>query len=270
CDVKILTGFIEPHFFAGFSGGGKAVMPGMAALSTIMRNHGYENLSHENARWGVTTGNPVWEDVTEAAETAGSLFLLNVTMNRDKQITGVFAGDLRQAHGLGVHQAREESMAQVSRLYDLVITSNAGYPLDLNLYQTVKGLSAAAQVVKPGGHILAAADCWDGIPDHGEFGRLLSSSDSPEELLDTCRSADPPIRDAWQAMILCQICKKAHIHLYSENLTDRQIESAFMTAVKDMAGHVAHLIRSTGEKDFTVCVLPQGPLTIPFYNSEIC
>ena len=101
CDLKILTGFIEPHFFAGFSGGGKAIMPGMAGQRTVLGNHDAGMIANPNATWGVTTGNPIWEEVTEVARSAGRLFLLNVAMNRDHQITGVFAGDLEQAHAAG-------------------------------------------------------------------------------------------------------------------------------------------------------------------------
>ena len=110
-DIRILTGFIEPHFFAGFSGGGKALMPGMAALSTVRNNHAIRNLENPNTRWGYTSGNPVWEEVMEAAELAAPLFLLNITLNRDKEITGVFAGDLRAAHSKGCMFAKETAMA---------------------------------------------------------------------------------------------------------------------------------------------------------------
>ena len=146
-DLRILTGFIEPHFFAGFSGGGKAIMPGMASLETVRQNHSIRNLSHHHARWGHTSGNPLWEEVVEAAEMAAPLFLLNITLNRDKQITGVFAGEHREAHKRGCSFARETAMAPLKGPFDLVITSNSGYPLDLNIYQSVKGMSAAERVV---------------------------------------------------------------------------------------------------------------------------
>src|SRR6056297_722456 len=179
CDLKILTGFIEPHFFAGFSGGGKAVMPGLAKIETIQHNHGAKNMDDKNARYGITRGNPIWEDVHEALDMIENTFLVNVSMNRDKEITGVFAGDVRQAHAVGIEKVREQAMVEVSQLYDLVITGNSGYPLDLNMYQSVKGMSAAYQIVKEGGDILLAADCWDGIPEHGSYGRLLASAETP-------------------------------------------------------------------------------------------
>ena len=133
CDLHILTGFIEPHFFAGFSGGGKAIMPGLAHLETIMNNHSVRNLDNAGATWGVTKGNPLWEEVQEAAEMVGRIFLVNVTQNRDQEITGVFAGDLKKTHSKGCSFARDTAMVPAEERFDLVVTSNSGYPLDLNL-----------------------------------------------------------------------------------------------------------------------------------------
>jgi nickel-dependent lactate racemase len=263
CDLRILTGFIEPHFFAGFSGGGKAVMPGMALLETVLRNHSPAHIGHPQATWGVTQGNPVWEEVCEAARMAGPSFLLNVTLNRDKEITGVFAGDVEQAHQRGCEFVRRTAMVPVSRLYDIVITSNSGYPLDLNLYQAVKGMSAAAQIVKPGGVIILAAECWDGIPDHGQYKRLLHEAGDPESLLEKIRTADPPIPDGWQAQIHAAICRKAEVYLFSGHLTDRDIRQALLQPSRDIAATVKELIHSRG-RETSVAVLPEGPQTIPY------
>ena len=178
CDLKILTGFIEPHLFAGFSGGGKAIMPGMAGQQTVLSNHGAEMIADPKATWGVTHGNPIWEEVREVALRAGRLFLLNVTLNKHKEITGVFAGELDAAHTAGCAFVQCTAMQAVDRPFDIVVTTNSGYPLDLNLYQSVKGMSAAAQVVRPGGAIIVAAECWDGIPEHGLYGQLLKEAHS--------------------------------------------------------------------------------------------
>ncbi len=150
CDIKILTGFIEPHLFAGFSGGGKAIMPGMAGQQTVLGNHDARNIAHPSATWGVTWGNPIWEEIREVAVGSGRVFLLNVTLNKAKQLTGVFAGDLDQAHAAGCAFVKQTAMLPVPHPFDIVITTNSGYPLDLNLYQSVKGMSAASQIVRPG------------------------------------------------------------------------------------------------------------------------
>lgn len=270
CELKILTGFIEPHFFAGFSGGAKAVMPGLAELPTIQNNHGAQNIDDAQARWGVTEGNPIWEDIHEAVDMVENTFLLNVAMNSDKQVTQVFAGDIRSAHAKGVAYVREHAMAKVPRLYDLVITSNSGYPLDLNMYQAVKGMSAAAEIVKDGGNIIIAADCWDGIPSHGSYGQLLSGSPSPKALLRYIRHAEQPIQDMWQAQIHARICMKARVHFYTKNLSEQELTDAFLEPVETIEKTIEQVVNEyKGDRaGFTICVLPQGPLTIPYYAEE--
>ncbi len=179
CDLKILTGFIEPHMFAGFSGGGKALLPGMAGQASVLNNHRASLIADPRATWGVTQGNPIYEEIQQAAGMAGEIFLLNVTLNKHKHITGVFAGELTAAHTAGCAFARETAMVKVDKPFEIVLTSNSGYPLDLNLYQAVKGMSAAAQVVRPGGAIIIAADCWDGIPEHGRYARIAARGSQP-------------------------------------------------------------------------------------------
>jgi nickel-dependent lactate racemase len=267
CDVRILTGFIEPHFFAGFSGGGKAVMPGLALLETVLRNHNAANLDSPSARWGVTDGNPLWEEVQEAAAMVEPTFLLNVTLNRDKQITGVFAGDWREAHARGCTFVKETAMVPVESPFDIVITSNSGYPLDLNVYQSVKGMSAAAQVARSGGSIIIAADCWDGIPDHGDYARMLTEAESPESLLAMARDPSCTGQDRWQVHIQALICQKADVHLCSHNLSDEQIESVLLTPCRDIETTVANLLQEHGP-DATICVLPEGPQTIPYLRAS--
>jgi len=263
CDVRIPTGFIEPHFFAGFSGGGKAIMPGLALLETVMRNHSARNLDSPLARWGITHGNPLWEEVREAAAMVQPTFLLNVALNRDRQITAVFAGDFEEAHAQGCAFVRDKAMVAVEEPFDIVITSNSGYPLDLNLYQAVKGMSAAAQVVKEGGSMIVAADCWDGIPEHGEYGRLLVEAESLESLLETIRAPGFQRQDMWQAHIQALICLKADVHFYSHNLSEKQIEGALLRPCRDIEATVAELLQKHG-RGATICVLPEGPQTIPY------
>lgn len=267
CDVRIPTGFIEPHFFAGFSGGGKAIMPGLAVLETVMRNHSAKNLDSPLARWGITYGNPLWEEVREAAAMVEPTFLLNVALNRDQQITGVFAGHFEEAHAQGCAFVKEKAMVTVPEPFDIVITSNSGYPLDLNLYQSVKGMSAASQVVKEGGSIIIAADCWDGIPDHGEYGQLLLEAEGLESLLETIRAPGFQRQDMWQAQIHALICLKADVHFYSHNLSDEQIEGALLRPCRDIEATVAELLHKYGP-EATICVLPEGPQTIPYIRAD--
>ncbi len=263
CDFKILTGFIEPHFFAGFSGGGKSLMPGMAGQPTILGNHDARMIAHPGATWGVTDGNPIWEEIQQVAGRAGETFLVNVTLNKNKQITGVFAGDLSQAHRAGCAFVKATAMVAVPHPFDIVITSNSGYPLDLNLYQAVKGMSAAAQVVKEGGAIIVAADCWDGIPDHGLYGQLLRQASSPQALLETICAPGFLEQDQWQAQLQAQIQLKAQVFVRTDNLTDAQIEAALLFPCRRIEDTIATLLTRYGPRA-TICVLPEGPQTVPY------
>jgi nickel-dependent lactate racemase len=267
CDVRILTGFIEPHFFAGFSGGGKTCMPGLALFETIRKNHSARNLDHPNATWGVTRGNPVWEEIREAARMAGPAFLLNVGLNREKKITAVFAGDLEQSHERGCAFVRRHAMAPVAAPYDIVIAGNGGYPLDLNLYQSVKAMSAAARILKPGGSIIVAASCWDGIPDHGHYKHMLFEAASPASLLARIRAGDCPVQDAWQVQIHAAICDRTDVYLFSEHLTDEEIERAMLRPCRDIAATVDRLLESYG-RSASICILPDGPQTIPYIEEK--
>ena len=267
-DIRILTGFIEPHFFAGFSGGGKACMPGLALLETILRNHSVNNLDDPKATWGMTDRNPVWEEITEAASIVQPTFLLNVTLNHDKQITGVFAGDLMESHRQGCIFARQSAMIPVEEPYDIVITCNSGYPLDLNLYQSIKGISAAAQIAKKGGSIIIAADCWDGVPEHGEYARLLREAKSPEHFLRMIRSPGFSVRDMWQAQIQALLLQKADVYFYSKNLSDEQITGAMLRPCHSIEAMVDKLIQKHG-RDASICVLPEGPQSIPYIDNTL-
>ncbi|MEI9894821.1 MAG: nickel-dependent lactate racemase [Chthoniobacter sp.] len=163
-DVRIITGFIEPHFFAGFSGGPKGIMPGVAASKTVQSNHGAHHIGDRRATFGVTEGNPIWEEMRDIAQRIGLSFLLNVTLNAHREITGVFAGDLIGAHRVGTGFVRASAMQKVPDLFDIVITTNSGYPLDMNLYQAVKGMRAAELIVRDGGLVILAAECQEGVP----------------------------------------------------------------------------------------------------------
>jgi len=263
CDLIILTGFIEPHFFAGFSGGGKAIMPGMAAISTIMKNHSAGMIANPNSTWGITHGNPIWEEVQEIAQKLGDVFLLNVTLNREKHITGVYAGNLIQAHAVGCERVKETVMAPVDDLFDIVISTNSGYPLDLNLYQSVKGMSAASRIVRPGGAILMAAECWDGIPDHGLYGQILTQSKNPQAILDLIMNSTETMRDQWQAQIQAQIQLKADVYLYSSHLSQDQLRSVHIQPISSMEETLYPLMEKYGD-GARIAVLPEGPQTVPF------
>jgi lactate racemase len=260
--VRILTGFIEPHFFAGFSGGPKMVMPAVAGIETVMRNHGARNIGDPRATWGVTEGNPIWEEIREAALMAAPRFSVNVTLNKQHQITAVFAGDMMASHAAGCAFVKRTSMRPVEQLFDVVLTTNSGYPLDLNVYQAIKGISAAARVVKDGGAIVAASECWDGIPEHGTYKDILFASRSPEDILAQINTPGFQMPDQWQAQIQAVIQRRCRVFLHS-GLPDDTVRKTLLTPCGDVEERIARLLLEYGP-DATLCVLPQGPQTVPY------
>jgi lactate racemase len=262
-DFKITTGFVEPHFFAGFSGGPKMVAPGLAGLETVMELHNAARIGHPKATWGVTHGNPIHDDVREIARMTGVDFALDVTLNRDQQITAAFAGDLFEEHLAACEAARTNAMRAVQRPFDVVVTTNSGYPLDQNLYQAVKGMSAAAKIVKESGTIICAAECRDGIPNHGAYGQILASRPSPRELLDMITAPGFSRPDQWQVQIQALVQLKARVLVKAGCLSDEQIRASHFEPIADISAAISHALSAAGPQA-TLCVLPHGPQTIPY------
>jgi len=185
-DVRIVTGFVEPHLFAGFSGGPKGVMPGVAGAQIVMSNHGAANLSHPRARWCVTDGNPVFEEMQAVAALCPASFLLNVTLDAQRRISGVFAGEPSPAHAAAIAAARRQYEVPIPGPFDVVVATNMGYPADVNFYQSVKGMSVAAEAVSEGGAIVLVAGCAEGLGGP-EYVDLLTRGESAASLLrDIC------------------------------------------------------------------------------------
>ena len=261
-DVRIVTGFIEPHFFAGFSGGPKGIMPGVAGLETVMSNHGANNIGDPNSSFGITTGNLIWEEMGDIALRAGPSFLLNVALNERRQITGVFAGDLLGAHKVGCEFVRQSAMQKFDAPFDIVVTTNSGYPLDQNLYQGVKGMSAGARVIKPGGALILACECREGVPANCSLDHILRSAANPEEILALLATPGFLRPEQWQAQIQALVQRKARVLLYS-SLPDEVVRAAHLTPCHDISAAVKGLL--AGHANGTrIAALPQGPLTIPY------
>jgi nickel-dependent lactate racemase len=264
-DVRLLTGFIEPHFFAGFSGGPKGVLPALAGAESVLTNHGRDMIAHPQATWGVTEGNPIWEEMREVALRTNPTFLLNVTLNNRREITGVFAGDLLAAHAAGCAFVREQAMVKVDTPYNIVVTTNSGYPLDQNLYQAVKGMSAANQIVREGGAIIVAAACADGLPNHGRYAALLAEAGSPQGVLDMLAQPGFNAQDQWQVQIQAMIQLRADVYVYSDGLTDEQIRQALFTPCRNIEQTVACLQEKYGSQA-RLCAIPDGPQTIAYLS----
>jgi lactate racemase len=262
-DFKITTGFVEPHFFAGFSGGPKMVAPGLAGLDTVMTLHNAERIAHPKAAFGVIDGNPIHKDIREISRMTGVDFALDVTLDRDQKITAAFAGDLFEEHAAACASVRATAMRAVDSAFDVVVTTNSGYPLDQNLYQAVKGMSAAARIVKERGTIICAAECRDGIPNHGAYGELLAARPSPRELLDMIMSPGFVRPDQWQVQIQAQIQLKAKVLVKAGGLSASQLRAAQFEPIDDVGAAVREALNASGPAA-TLCVLPQGPQTVPY------
>jgi nickel-dependent lactate racemase len=261
--VRILTGFIEPHLFAGFSGGPKAVLPGVAGFKTITANHSPGMIGDPGSGFACTRGNPIWEEILEVAARTEPTFLLNVTLTEDRRITGVFAGDLEQAHEAGVAFVKQAAMVPVDRPFDVVVTTAAGYPLDISMYQSVKGIAVSASIVKDGGAIVLVSECVEGLPDYGEYGDLMRLAGSPDDLLALIRRPGFMMQDQWDAQIQAQICQRVDVYIHSDGLSDEEIQQVLAIPCKDVESTVLSLLEGYGP-EARVAVLPAGPLAVPY------
>lgn len=261
-DRRIVLGFIEPHFMAGFSGGYKGVFPALADIDSLMHYHRAQIIGDPKSTWGILDGNPTQAQIRANGSLLPVDFLVNVTQNRKREITRFFCGDVSRAHLAGAAFAKSTAMVACERPYPIVVTTNAGYPLDQNLYQAVKGMHAAAQIVEPGGFILAAARCNDGFPEHGNFKKLLFGHASPRALLDTITAPGFSMYDQWEAQLLAIIALKARVGLLSE-IPANDVRRAHLEPVADVSARLTGEIRRLG-RDVPIAVLPEGPMTIPY------
>ena len=261
-DIRITTGFVEPHFFAGFSGGPKMVAPGLAGIDTTLELHNARRIGDPRATWGVTHGNPVHDAVRAIAAETGVDFALDVLLDDRQRITRAFGGEILAMHAEACRVARREAMRPIEAPFDVVLTTNSGYPLDQNLYQAVKGMSAAAEIVRPGGTIICAAECRDGLPDHGSYAALLHAGDSPADLLDRIARSPVTTPDQWQVQIQARVQMKARVLVHADGLTADALRAAHLEPVADIEAAVARLRASQPEA--RIGVLPQGPQTIAY------
>ena len=262
-DVKITTGFVEPHFFAGFSGGPKMVAPGLAGLDTVLVLHDAARIGHPSATWGITKGNPIHDDVRAIAAGTGVTFALDVVLNKDKQIVAAFGGDILLMHARAVELAKRLAMRELAAPCDIVVTTGSGFPLDQNLYQSVKGMSAASRVVRDGGMIICAAECRDGYPDHGSYREVLRSAASPGALLAEITGRTVTIPDQWQVQIQAQIQVRSTVVMHTSYLSDADLADAHLQQTADISETIAARLRQLGPAA-RLCVLPEGPQTIPY------
>jgi hypothetical protein len=252
CPTRVVTGFVEPHFFAGFSGGPKAVVPGLAARSTVLEAHSPGRIADPASTWTVLDGNPVHEFVSAATALVPPTISVDVAINAAREVTAVFAGALPGSHRQACAFVQRASVLDVDQAYDVVVTTNAGYPLDRSLYQAVKGMSAADRLLREGGLVVCAAECADGLPD-GDFADLLGAATTPQQLLDA-----PSAQDQWQVQVLGRILARARVGLHADGLSDHAVRGAQLEPVPDVGALLAERVAAGAR----CAVLPLGPLTV--------
>ncbi len=261
-DLLLSEGFIEPHFFAGFSGGRKSVLPGIAARETVLANHCAEFIADPHARTGVLEDNPIHRDMLFAARRARLAFILNVVLAPGKRIARAFAGAPEPAHEAGCRFLDARCRVRVPRA-DIVVTSNGGHPLDQNLYQAVKGMTAGEAVCREGGVIVLCAECGDG---HGgeAFHRMFAESASPKALLERIlavpRGATQP--DQWQAQILARILCHHRVVLVSGRCDPSIPLSMGLQSARTLEDGLA-IATSLTDPNATIAVIPDGVSAIP-------
>jgi nickel-dependent lactate racemase len=255
-DLLVAEGFIEPHFFAGFSGGRKSILPGIANKETILANHCSEFIAHPKARTGVLKGNPIHEDMLYAAEKANLNFILNVVINGDKKIINAFAGHWKEAHLKGCKFVSK--LAGVKpKLADIVITTNGGYPLDQNIYQSVKGMTAAEATCKKGGVIIVASECADG---HGSdfFYNTFAKADVVQNVMDEimARNREETLPDQWESQVLARILLKYKVIMVT-NASKENVENMHMKWASSVAKAIEmadEILGNTGK----ITIIPDG------------
>ncbi len=257
-DLKILTGLIEPHFYAGYSGGGKAILPGISSFETMKFMHSFKMIDHPRVTNCVLDGNPFHEYVIRVTDLVGADFMLNVVINRAREIGGVFAGHYDRAHLAGCALVRHHSVVDVEGRPDLIITSGGGYPLDATFYQISKALICARDILKPGGTILVACECSEGM-GNPEFCEILGTVPGPRVFFENYCDPKDFVIDQWCAQNIYQALDHAGaIYVYSPGLSADELKTMGITRVDNLQETVNRLVKT--HKD--VVVVPDGPYVV--------
>jgi len=265
-DLKILTGFIEPHMWAGFSGGRKSILPGISSVKTLEFMHGPEMVAHPQTRYGILEGNPFHEAGLAIMAKAGADFIVNVTLDTSKRVTGVFSGHPVNAHLAGVKFLAQHCVKILDKPLDFVVTTNAGAPLDCNLYQTAKGLSGVAAATRAGGVILIASECPEGFGSE-EYREVFEYATSPQEFIDKVMKKEFYVPDQWCAQETYQVMTKQEIWLHTGGIAADTLRRFHFHPVADMSQAVQQLLERFGH-DARWAIVPDGPMLILDVNPQ--
>ncbi len=261
-DLKILTGYVEPHFFMGFSGGRKSIIPGIAGAETIQNNHSAENIASPYAKFGIFKENPLHRNSIEISKKIGVDFIVNVCINEQHDIVQVATGNLEEPHEKLVNYQLKHIFKEIKEPYDIVVCGNGGYPLDLNLYQAVKSMAIGEIAVKKNGTIISVNECADGIGiGQDKFKELIFSGMQPNEIYKKILNKEIIVTDQWEIQILARILLKAEIFIVSK-LNENEIGNIGMKYAETVEDAIKSCLKKYGA-DSSILFLPNGPQILP-------
>ena len=261
-DLRITVGMIEPHFMAGYAGGRKMVMPGVAGLETVQAWHSPRFLEHPKATNGEVEGNPVHEESLAIARMAPPDFIVNCALDSAKRPCAFFSGDMEMAWAAGVEFVRGQVRAELSEAVDIVVTSGGGYPLDLTFYQAVKGMVGALPILKPGGSIVIASECHEGIGGK-HFTDCLFSLDSVEDFPQRIESADWQfVPDQWQIELFARAVRGRAIFMVASGIPEDRLRRLFVVPQPSIEAAIERALALHGP-DATIAAIPKGPYVLP-------
>ena len=264
-DLKIVTGLVEPHFMAGYSGGRKVVAPGIAHQDTILNFHGPRILEHPRSANCVVEGNPLHEAQIDIVRTIGGILALNVAIDEGRRIGFVNFGDIEASHEEAVAFMRRHAEVTLPRRFKTVVTTSAGYPLDATYYQTVKGMVGVIDILEPGGTIIIASECSEGMgsPEFVEAQRLLCEV-GPDRFMSILESREKTHIDEWQTEMLIKALRVGNVRLYTTGLDRDCLKDVFVERVSSIEEAVAASVRAHGDPG--IAVVPEGPYVIPHFG----
>jgi nickel-dependent lactate racemase len=267
-DLKIVTGLVEPHFMAGYSGGRKVVAPGVAHQDTILAFHGPHILEHPMSANCIVAGNPLHEEQIEIVRTIGGIVALNVAIDEKRRIGFVNYGEIEASHLEAVEYMRKRAEVAVPRRFRTVVTSSAGYPLDRTYYQTVKGMVGAIDILEPGGTIIIASECSEGLgSDEFVAAQRLLRETGPDRFLSVLERRGKARIDEWQTEMLLKALRVGTVKLYTTGLEKEGLKDVVVEPVSSVEEAVAASVKAHGDPD--IAVVPEGPYVIPLYSASL-
>ncbi len=265
-DLKIATGLVEPHFMAGYSGGRKVVVPGVASQDTILKLHTAHILEHCKAVNCVIEGNPLHDEQMEMIRTLGGILALNVVIDDERRLGFVNFGEIETSHLEAIAFMRKYAEVRIPRRFKTIVTTSAGYPLDKTYYQTIKGMVGVLEVLEPGGNIIIASECSEGMGSREfvEAQRLLGKI-GPERFMSELETREKALIDEWQTEMLVKALKMGRVQLYTTGLNEKELQDVCVEPAASVAEAV--LASMQAQDDCEIAVVPEGPYVIPLFDN---